>query len=54
MSTKPKKSRRVYEELKVVVRKLPPTLTQEVFMRSVQAYKDSISFSYFVPGKNKY
>lgn len=54
MTSKEKKSKKAPEELKVVVRKLPPTLTSEVFMKSIQAYKDTVSHFYFIQGKNKY
>jgi hypothetical protein len=40
MSTKDRKSKKGNEELKVVIRKLPPTLTEEVFMKSIQPYAD--------------
>lgn len=53
MSAKPKKTKKIVEDLKVVVRKLPPTLTEEIFMKSVQAFNDIISYKYFVQGKNK-
>jgi hypothetical protein len=54
MTSKEKKPRKVQEDLRVVIRKLPPTLSEEIFLKSVQNYKDSIAAHYFIQGKNRY
>lgn len=53
MQSKEKKTKKVNEELKICVRKLPPNLTQEIFMKSIANHKDKMSNFYFVQGKNK-
>ncbi len=50
---KEKKTKKVVDELKVCVRKLPPNLPEEVFMRSVAGFKETFANFYFVQGKNK-
>jgi hypothetical protein len=40
-------------KLKVVVRNLPPQLTEEQFEQSIQKYKTNIDFWYFCEGKLK-
>jgi hypothetical protein len=54
MTTKEKKSKKGADELKVVIRKLPPNLTEEIFLKSIHPFKDTIYMTYFVQGKNKY
>jgi len=54
MQTKEKKPKKVVEELRVCVRKLPPNLTQDIFTKSIAAYNETISNIYYVQGKNKY
>jgi len=53
MQSKEKKIKKPVEELKVCIRKLPPNLTQEIFMKSIGNFKDTISNIYYVQGKNK-
>ena len=53
MQNKERKAKKVVEELKVCIRKLPPNLTQEVFARSISGYKDCIANLYYVQGQNK-
>jgi len=53
MQNKEKKPKKVIEELRVCIRKLPPNLAQEVFNKSIAPYKETISNLYYVQGKNK-
>lgn len=53
MQNKEKKTKKVVEELKVCVRKLPPNLPEEVFMRSIAGFKETFANFYFFQGKNK-
>lgn len=52
MQNKEKKAKKVLDELRVCVRKLPPNLSQEIFMKSIMNYKDVIANFYYVQGKN--
>ena len=53
MQGKEKRTKKVVEELKICIRKLPPNLSQDVFLKSIVNYKDTIARFYYVQGKNK-
>jgi regulator of nonsense transcripts 3 len=38
-------------KLKVVVRRLPPDLPEEIFLKTVQKWQNSVEYMQFCPGK---
>jgi hypothetical protein len=45
------KKQKMAARTKLIVRGLPPLLTQEQFLESLKNFKDEPSFFYYLPGK---